>query len=66
VSQEKKPVLTTGPGCVKTLTLSLRVEFLDFVIMETIRTDNFSWKNAIEKTILRVLGSREFSHSLDP
>jgi hypothetical protein len=34
--------------------------------METNRTDNFSWKNAIEKTILRVLGSREFSHSLDP
>jgi hypothetical protein len=33
--------------------------------METNRTDNFSWKNAIEKTILRVLGSREFSHSLD-
>jgi hypothetical protein len=29
-------------------------------------TGDFSWEKAIEKTILRVLGSSEFSHSLDP
>jgi hypothetical protein len=27
-------------------------------------TGDFSWEKAIEKTILRVLGSSEFSHSL--
>jgi hypothetical protein len=54
------------PGCVKTPTLNLRVEFLSFVVVETDCTGDFSCEKAIEKTILRVLGSSEFSHSLDP
>ena len=32
--------------------------------MGTDCTGDFSWEKAIEKTILRVLGSSEFSHSL--
>jgi hypothetical protein len=34
--------------------------------VETDRTGDFSCEKTIEKTILRVLGSSEFSHSLDP
>jgi hypothetical protein len=33
--------------------------------METNCTGNLGRKTAIEKTILRFLGSRDFSHSLD-
>jgi hypothetical protein len=29
-------------------------------------TGDFSWEKTIEKSILRVLGSSEFSHRLDP
>jgi hypothetical protein len=34
--------------------------------VETDCTGDFSWEKAIEQTILRVLGSSEFSHGLDP
>ena len=36
------------------------------VVVETDCTGNFSQEKAIEKTILRVLGSSEFSHNLGP
>jgi hypothetical protein len=52
---------------VKTPTLKLRVEnfCLSFVVVGTDCTGDFSWEKAIEKTILRVVGSSEFSHNLD-
>jgi hypothetical protein len=34
--------------------------------VETDCTGDFSWEKTIEKTILRVLASSEFSHRLDP
>jgi hypothetical protein len=40
--------------------------YLNFVVVETDCTGDFSWEKAIEKTILRVLGSSEFSHRLVP
>jgi hypothetical protein len=33
--------------------------------VETDCTDDFSWEKPIEKTILRVLGSSDFSHSME-
>src|SRR5712671_6109526 len=55
------------PGCVKTPTLNLRVEFLSqFRRCGNRLHRDFSCEKTIEKTILRVLGSSEFSHSLDP
>src|SRR5882762_4086729 len=56
-----------GPGCVKTPTLNLRVEFLSQFRRcgNRLHRDSFCEKT-IEKTILCVLGSSEFSHSLDP
>jgi hypothetical protein len=55
-----------GPGCVKTLTFNLRVEypFLDFVHVEIKCTGNFCRKKAIEKAILCILGPTAFSHGL--
>jgi hypothetical protein len=53
-----------GPGCVK-LPRNLRVDFhLDFVDVETNCTGSFCRKKAIEKTMLGILGSCTFSHSL--
>jgi hypothetical protein len=34
--------------------------------VETDYSSDFSWEKTIEKTILNVLASDEFSHSLDP
>jgi hypothetical protein len=52
---------------VKTQMLNLRLEFhLDFVAAETNRTGRCCLRSVIEKTILSVLGSDAFSHSLDP
>ncbi|MEA2897021.1 MAG: hypothetical protein QOJ84_2636 [Bradyrhizobium sp.] len=65
-SPECLPVSAFDPGCVKTPSFNFRVEHL---------SQFHRWRNrlhwlllsgdAIEKTILRVLGSRTFSHSLD-
>ena len=54
--------------CVKTQTRNLRVQNfrLDLVDAETKCTGSFYRKKAIEKTILHVLRSSAFSHSLDP
>ena len=55
-----------GPGCVKTQTLNLRVEFPShFVVAETNRTGSCCWQWAME-TILGVLRSDAFSHSVRP
>jgi hypothetical protein len=63
----RRPDVRSDPGCVKTQTLILRVEFPP----RFRRRGNQShwemlWQRAIEKTILSVLGSDAFSHSLDP
>jgi hypothetical protein len=56
-----------GPDCVKSPWFNLRVEYLSqFHRCANELHRYFCRKTLIEKTILRVLGSREFSHSLGP
>src|SRR5450759_4884608 len=60
-----RPMSEVGPGCVKTPTLNLRVEFLSqFRRCRTRLHQRLLLGESNEKTILRVLGSSEFSHSL--
>jgi hypothetical protein len=54
-----------GPDCVKSPSFNLRVEYLSqFHRCANELHRYFCRKTLIEKTILRVLGSRVFSHSL--
>jgi hypothetical protein len=55
------------PGCAKTRAFNLLVESSSqFVNLKTKSAGDGYPKKAIEKTILHFLGSRTFSHGLDP
>jgi hypothetical protein len=57
----------TDPGCAKTGALNLLVEvLLNLVNLKTKSAGDGYPKKPIEKTVLRFLGSRTFSHGLDP
>ena len=55
------------PGCAKTCAFNLRVESSSEFGQSEIENARDSYpKKAIEKMVLRFLGSRTFSHGLDP
>src|SRR5262249_23646573 len=54
-------------GCVKTPAFNLRVESSSHLVnLKTKSSGNGCSKRPIEKTVLRCLGSRTFSHGLAP
>src|SRR5215472_614804 len=54
-------------GCVKTPAFNLRVESSSHLVnLKTKSSGDGCSKRPIEKTVLRFLGSRTFSHGLDP
>src|SRR5262249_55142164 len=54
-------------GCVKTPAFNLRVESSSHLVnLKTKSSGDGCSKKAIEKAVLRFLGSRTFSHGLDP
>jgi hypothetical protein len=65
-TRSPRSVSAKDPGCAKTRGFNLLVEvLLNLVNLKTKSAGDGYPRKAIEKTVLRLLGSRTFSHGLD-